>query len=229
MSEETLRALAVIRPYQHPGARLIAHGSAALTDTELLAIILRTGSGGESALHLAARILTSFSGLDALARATAIELQAIQDLSLDKIAQIMAALELSRRLLAARAERPGITTAADAAALVADMAFLDQEHVRVILLDTNRRVVAVPTLYKGTLNTSVLRVSEVFREAIIHNCPALILAHNHPSGDPTPSPEDLEVTRALASAGRLLDIAVVDHLVVGHGRWVSLRDQGFLP
>jgi DNA repair protein RadC len=219
-----------MRPYQHPGARLLARGSAVLTDAELLAIILRTGSGGESALHLAARVLASFDGLDAFARASAAELQTVQDLTIDKAAQIIAALELSRRLLAARsAERPIIATTDEAARFVADMAFLDQEHIRVVLLDTNRRVIAAPTLYKGTLNTSVLRVSEVFREAITHNSPALILAHNHPSGDPTPSPQDVEVTRALATAGHLLDITLIDHLIIGHGRWVSLRDQGFLP
>ena len=100
--------------------------------------------------------------------------------------------------------------------------------MRVILLDSSRRVVAAPTLYIGTLTTSVLRISEVYREAITRNSPALILAHNHPSGDPTPSPHDVEVTRALASAGMLLDITLVDHVIIGRGRWVSLRDQGFL-
>ncbi len=229
MTEETMLIRSAMRPYQHPGGRLMAHGAAALTESELIAIILRVGSPGESALHLASRILSHFDGLAGLAHASAPDLQEICGLSVDKVAQIAAALELSRRLISTRsAERPLITTSAEAARYVADMALLDQEHVRVILLDSSQRVVAAPTLYIGTLTTSVLRISEVYREAITRNSPALILAHNHPSGDPTPSPQDVEVTRALASAGALLDITLVDHVIIGHGRWVSLRDQGFL-
>ncbi len=221
--------LSLLRSYQHPAARLFAQGSAALSNIELLAAILRTGTNSESAVHLATRILTQFNGLGGLAQASAEELQGVRDLGSDKIAQIAAALELGRRISGTRPEdRPVITSAADAALYIADMAALDQEHVRVILLDSARRVTAVPTLYIGTLNASVLRVSEVFREAITRNSPALILAHNHPSGDPTPSPEDVELTRTLASAGRLLDITLVDHVIIGRGSWVSLRDQGFL-
>ena len=101
------------------------------------------------------------------------------------------------------------------------------ENVRVLLLDINRRVIAAPTVYIGTLTTSVLRASEIYREAIVRGSAMLILAHNHPSGDPTPSPEDVEMTRSLAAAGRLLDIALVDHLIIGRGKWVSLREMGF--
>ena len=97
-----------------------------------------------------------------------------------------------------------------------------------MLLDSARRVIAAPTIYIGTINTSVLRIAEVYREAITRNSPAIILAHNHPSGDPTPSPEDIELTRTLVNAGRLLDITLVDHVIIGQQRWVSLREQGFL-
>lgn len=219
----------ILRSYQHPAARLAAQGAAALSNSELLATIFRTGTSTESAVHLATRILTHFNGLAGLAQASAEELQTLHDLPGDKSAQIAATLELSRRLSGAHGEdRPLITDAAAAAHYVADMAGLDQEHVRVILLDPARRVIAAPTLYIGTLNAAMLRVAEVFREAILRNSPALILAHNHPSGDPTPSPEDVELTRTLASAGQLLDITLIDHVIVGRGRWVSLRDQGFL-
>lgn len=218
-----------LRAYQHPAARLIAQGSAALSNTELLATIFRTGTNGEAAVHLANRLLTQFNGLYGLSQASATDLRGVYGLGSDKIAQIAAAFELSRRLSATQVEeRPLITTAAEAAQFLSDMALLSQENVRVILLDSTRRVVAAPTLYIGTLNASVLRISEVFREAITRNCPALILAHNHPSGDPSPSPQDVELSHALASAGQLLDIAFVDHVIIGHGRWVSLREQGFL-
>lgn len=214
---------------QHPAARLIAYGSEMLSNSELLATILRTGTSTEGALHLANRVLSHFNGLDGLAQASAHELQAVDGLSPDKIAQIAATIELCRRVCDPHErERQIILTAEDAANFIADMALLDQEHVRVILLDSSRQVVVAPTLYIGTLTASVLRISEVFREAITRNCAALILAHNHPSGDPTPSPQDIELTQALATAGQLLEIEFVDHLIIARGRWVSLREQGFL-
>ncbi len=120
-----------------------------------------------------------------------------------------------------------IQTAADAARCIGAMAYLHQENVRVILLDSARHVIAVQTVYIGTVNTTVLRIAEIFRDAVARNSSSIILAHNHPSGDPTPSPEDVEVTRAVANAGRLLDIALCDHIILGYKRWVSLRDLGF--
>jgi DNA repair protein RadC len=215
--------------YQHPIGRLIVKGAAALSNAELLAVIIRTGTPNEGALHLAERILAEHDGLHGLAETATSELHEINGLSSAKIAQIVAAMELSKRLAVTRSvERARIDAAADAERLVADMAQLQQEHVRVILLDSGKRVIATPTLYIGTASMTVLRIAEVFREAIRANSPAIILAHNHPSGDPTPSPEDVELTRALANAGQLLDISLVDHIIVGNERWVSLREQGFL-
>jgi DNA repair protein RadC len=221
--------LTVIPSYQHPGGQLFAQGAAALSNTDLLATILRTGSAQESAMQLAARILEHFDGLQGLAQANPADLQRVTGLGNAQTAQVIAALELSKRLLLIRsAERPLIQSAEDAARYVADMAFLAQENVRVILLDSGRRVIAAPTVYIGTVSTSAVRVAEIFREAISRNSPAIILTHNHPSGDPTPSPEDVELTRTLANAGRLLDITLVDHVIIGQQRWVSLREQGFL-
>lgn len=215
--------------YQHPVGRLMHNGASVLSNAELIAVIIRTGTASEAALRLAERILTEYDGLRGLAQADTSALNTINGLSGAKIAQIVAALELSKRLNTdSRAERMLITSAADAASLVDDMAYLSQEHVRIILLDSARRVIATPTVYIGTVNMSILRVAEVFREAVAAGSPAIILAHNHPSGDPTPSPEDVELTRALATAGRLLDIALIDHLIIGERRWVSMREQGFL-
>jgi DNA repair protein RadC len=211
---------------ERPRERLLQHGAAALSNAELLAIILRTGTAQENALHLAERLLARYQGLQGIARSSPEELQEIAGLGSAKATQILAALEIGKRAITYQADaRPTITSAADAAQLVLDMGHLRQEQVRVILLDSGRRVIAIPTVYMGTLNMSILRVSEIFREAITRNSPAVILAHNHPSGDPAPSPADIELTRTLVAAGKLLDIQVLDHLIVGHTRWVSLKEM----
>ncbi len=144
-----------------------------------------------------------------------------------KAVSIKAALELGRRLLLeSPGERPQVRSPEDVASILQiDMSLLEQEHLRVVLLNTKNHVVAIPTVYKGSLNSSQVRVGEVFRDAVRENCASVIVAHNHPSGDPTPSPEDVRVTRDLVAAGKLLDIEVLDHLVIGRGRYVSLRQK----
>jgi DNA repair protein RadC len=135
---------------------------------------------------------------------------------------------LGRRLtLESPAERPSINSPADAAALVSyEMSALEQEHLRVILLDRRNRVMETVEVYKGSVNSSQVRVGEIFKEAIRKNASALVVIHNHPSGDPTPSPDDVAVTRAIVQAGKLLDVDVLDHLVIGQGKWVSLKERG---
>jgi DNA repair protein RadC len=210
---------------ERPRERLLRHGPAALSSAELLAIILRTGTAQENVIRLSERILSQFNGLHGLAQASPAQLEQIRGLGTAKAAQVLAAIELGRRASSrSTSDRPLIQSAADAADLVSDMAALTQEHVRVILLDSGRRVIATPTVYIGTVNASVLRVPEIFREAIARNSPAIVLAHNHPSGDPAPSPEDVEMTRVLNAAAHLLDIALVDHIIIGHQSWESLRE-----
>jgi len=212
---------------ERPRERLLQHGPAALSAAELLAILLRTGRRGESALHLAHRVLQVCGGLAGLARTPAHELARIPGVGLAKAAQIQAALELGRRVAAATpGERPQVRCAHDAYLLLADMADLEQETLRVLLLDTRGRVLAIPTLYVGNVNTTLVRPAEIFREAVRRNAVSIIVAHNHPSGDPTPSPEDIALTRDLVAAGRLLGIGVLDHLIIGQGRYVSLRERG---
>jgi DNA repair protein RadC len=212
---------------ERPRERLIQHGASALSNAELLAIILRTGTASENVLHLAERLLARYQGLTGLAQTSPDELQQVPGLGLAKATQILAALEIGRRALAYIGdERPIIRNASDAARLVLDMGSLQQEQVRAILLDSARRVISIPTIYVGTLNTTVLRVSEIFREAITRNSPALLLVHNHPSGDPSPSPEDVELTRTLIAAGKLLDIQVLDHIIIGRPGWKSLKEIG---
>ncbi len=213
---------------ERPRERLARLGPSALSTAELLAIVLRTGVGGENVLALASRLLARHGGVAGLARASLSELMAERGLGLAKAAQLQAALELGRRLtLAAPGERFQIRTPADVATmLMAEMSYLEQEHFWVLFLDTRNRVLGSEEVYKGSLNQSQVRVGEVFREAVRRNCAAVIVAHNHPSGDPAPSPEDVAVTRDLVAAGKLLGIEVLDHLVIGQQRWVSLRERG---
>lgn len=212
---------------ERPRERLLQQGSKALSNTELLAIILRTGTADENVLRLAERVLAHYGGLHGLAQASSADLTRFKGLGSAKAAQVAAALELGKRLmLYDPAEQPVISRAEDAFRLVADMGQLQQEHVRVILLDISRRVIAIPTVYIGTLSASVLRTSEIFREAVTRNCPAIIVVHNHPSGDSHPSPEDVDLTRSLIAAARLLDITLLDHLIIGRQSWSSLKDLG---
>jgi DNA repair protein RadC len=145
-----------------------------------------------------------------------------------KACQVIAALELGRRLAVSLSseERPQVASPDQVAALVqTEMSLLPQESLRVVLLNTKNYVVAIREVYRGSVNSAQVRVAEVFREAVRETCPAIIVVHNHPSGDPTPSPEDIAVTRDLVAAGDLLDIEVLDHIVVGGGRFVSLKRQ----
>jgi len=212
---------------ERPRERLARMGAQALSTAELLAIILRTGVGGENVLAMAGRILAQFDGLAGLARADFSELAAVHGLGPAKSAQVMAALELGRRLMAeAPEERWQIRSPGDAArVLMPALGYLEQEQFAVLYLDTRNRVMAQEMLYKGSLNTSLVRIAEVFRGAVRRNCAALIVAHNHPSGDPSPSPEDVALTRRLIEAGKLLEIDVLDHLVIGQNRYVSLRER----
>jgi DNA repair protein RadC len=213
---------------ERPRERLQYYGPAALSNAELLAILLRVGSPGENVIALSTRLLTQFGGLGGLAKASFGELATIKGLGTAKTAQLKAAIELGRRLLITSPDaRPQITSPLDAAnLLMLEMGSLEQEHLRTLLLDTKNRVLASPTVYVGNVNASIIRVSEVFREAVRENATAIIVAHNHPSGDPTPSPEDVQVTRSIVEAGSLLGIDVLDHLVIGHQRFISLKERG---
>ena len=211
-----------------PRERLRQVGAGAVSTAELLAIVLRTGSGGENVLRLAERLLAEFGSLPGLSRASITELMNVKGVGEAKASEVKAALELGRRLMAsAPEERSVVSSPADAAnLLMSEMMFLEQEHLRLVLLDTRNRVLQVPTVYVGSLNTSVVRIGELFRAALKANAAAMIVVHNHPSGDPAPSPEDIRVTRQLVEAGKLMDIEVLDHIVIGHQCFVSLKERG---
>jgi len=212
---------------ERPRERLLAFGPRALSTAELVAVVLRSGAPGSSALVLASRLVARF-GLAEMSRATLEELAVEPGCGPAAVAALRAALELGRRAAAEEEPpRPRVCTPADVALLLApEMAALEQEHLRVVLLSTRHDVLGVHEVYKGSVSASLVRVAEVFREPVRRNCPAIVVAHNHPSGDPSPSPEDIRVTRQLVDGGRLLDIDVLDHIIIGRARWVSLRERG---
>ena len=213
---------------ERPRERLLSLGPQALTNAELIAILLRVGVRGENAVTVGQRLLQKFGGLSGLHRVPIEELINQHGIGEAKAAQIKAAIELGRRLtLEAPEERPTINSPADAAALVQyEMSALEQEHLRVLLLDTRNHVLDIVEIYRGSVNTSQVRVGEVFKAAIRRNATALIVVHNHPSGDPTPSPDDVAVTRAFVQAGKLVDVDVLDHLIIGLGKYVSMKERG---
>ncbi|MBX3048841.1 MAG: DNA repair protein RadC [Anaerolineales bacterium] len=212
---------------ERPRERLRQQGARSLSTAELLAVLLRTGVPGESAVRLGERLLSHFGGLAGLQRADFDDVKSQHGLGEAKAATLKAAIELGRRLAVQEpGERPAIASPADAAALVQyEMAGLEQEHLRAILLDTRNKVIAIDEVSQGTLNSAQVRMAELFKAAIRRNAAALILVHNHPSGDPTPSADDIALTRQVREAGRLLEIEVLDHLIIGQGRYVSLKEQ----
>jgi len=213
---------------ERPRERLAHSGSEALSNAELVAILLRSGVEGRNVLQLAQSILTDLGGLPGLHRATYEELCQYHGIGPAKAAQLKAAIELGRRLsIVGLGENPSVNSPEDAAAILQyEMGALEKEHLRTILLDTRNRVIKICEVYKGSLNSSIIRVGEVFRDAVRMNAASLIVVHNHPSGDPNPSPEDISVTRAIIEAGDLLNIEVLDHIVIGKKYFVSMKSKG---
>ena len=209
---------------ERPVNRCVFRGPTALSAAELVAAILQT----PDALSLAHELLTTFGGIDGLIKASVAELCNVEGIGPSRAAQLKAALELGRRLFLHRPdELRQITSPADVANLIMlDMGLLEQEQLWVILLNTKNYIVDVVRLYRGSTNASLVRVAEVFRDAIRRNCTAIIIAHNHPSNDPSPSPEDVRLTRQIREAGQILDIELLDHLVIARNRWVSLKERG---
>ena len=222
------RAIRELPATERPRVRLGQRGAAGLTSAELIALVWASGTRGRSAVDLAAEALARHDGLTGLARASELELTRIPGIGGAKAAQLLAAFELGRRMLADwPAARPTIRSPRDIAdRLILQMGRLEREELRVVLLDTKNHVLRVATVYQGNVSASLVRVGELYRDAVRLDASGVILVHNHPSGDPTPSPDDLHLTAAALAAGRLLDIQLLDHLVIGHDAFVSLRDRG---
>lgn len=228
LNQETFYRITDLEEGERPRERLAKLGPQALSNAELLAILLRVGVQGENAVQVAQRLLKTFGGIGGLHRVSIEEVAQQHGLGMAKASTIKAAIELGRRLLLeAPEERPVVHSPGDAAALVQyEMQALEQEHFRVLILNTRNQVLGIEEIYHGSLNASMIRIGEVFTPAVRRNAASILVVHNHPSGDPTPSPEDVAVTRSLVEAGKLLNIELLDHLVIGHNRFVSLKERG---
>ncbi|KKB43404.1 RadC family protein [Bacillus thermotolerans] len=213
-----------------PRERLIASGASSLSNHELLAILLRNGTKDESVLQLAARLLTTFEGLSLLKDASLEELTSVKGIGKAKAVQIMSALELGRRVNQLTfCNRYVIRSPEDGANYVMEeMRFLTQEHFVALYLNTKNQVLHKQTIFIGSLNASIVHPREVFKEALRRSAASLICIHNHPSGDPRPSQEDIEVTKRLAECGKILGIELLDHLIIGEKKYVSLKEKGYL-
>ena len=213
-----------------PRERLLQFGAEALSNAELVAILLRTGTISESAVKLAGKVLTAAGGLRNMVDMSVEQLVAIKGIGKAKALQVKAGIELGRRLTrAGLQDTPAIRSPRDAADLVSDeLKYLQKEHFVVLFLNTKNRVIGKETLSIGSLNASIVHPREVFRSAIQKSSASIICAHNHPSGDPTPSPEDIEVTRRLAESGKLVGIELLDHLIIADQSFVSLKELGYM-
>ncbi len=217
-----------LQPMEWPRERLLEVGPQALRNDELLAILLQSGRRGMPVLALAGQVLNSVGGLYGLLDVAVEELTALPGIGTAKAVQIAAAVELGRRIVHKPAViKPQIRCAEDAAEYVMDrMRHLKKEHFVILHLDTKHRLIGEETVSIGSLDASIVHPREIFRSAVKRSASAILCLHNHPSGDPTPSPEDISVTARLYEAGRLLGIDVLDHIVVGDGRYISLKANG---
>jgi DNA repair protein RadC len=213
-----------------PRERLLKYGPEVLSNAELLAIILRVGTKSESAITIANKLISSNEGLRFLTTSTVEELSNVKGIGEAKAAQIKAALELGKRLKNFRSDsKVKISSPEDAAELVMeDMRYLKKEHLRVIFLNTKNIVTDVKDLSIGSLNSSVVHPREIYSEAIRKSSSSIIICHNHPSGDPSPSQEDINITKRLYDVGKLVGIDLLDHIVIGDGRYISLKEKGII-
>ncbi|WP_430540052.1 RadC family protein [Neobacillus drentensis] len=215
---------------ERPRERFKTHGPQSLSNHELIAILLRTGTKDESVLQLSNRLLTHFEGLRMLKGATLEEMTEIKGIGAAKAIQILAAVEIGRRIANLNyTDRYVIRSPEDGAKYVMnDMRFLTQEHFVCLFLNTKNQVIHKQTVFIGSLNASIVHPREVFREALKRSAASIIALHNHPSGDPTPSKEDIDVTKRLVECGKIIGIDLLDHLIIGENKFVSLKEKGYL-
>jgi DNA repair protein RadC len=221
---------AAVREMPHgerPRERLLAHGPAALSGSELLAVLWGTGSRTSSSVEMGEHVIASLGGLPELARADPLELTRMPGIGTARAAQLVAAFELGRRSAAWTGSRWTIRAPRDVAdRLMTEMAVLEREELRVLLLNAKNAVLRQQVVYQGNVSAALVRIAELFRDAVRAHAAGIIVVHNHPSGDPEPSSDDLHLTAEAIAAGRLLDIAVLDHVILARDAFVSLRDRG---
>ncbi|RDY66064.1 DNA repair protein RadC [Halobacillus litoralis] len=213
-----------------PRERLIELGASHLSNQELFAILLGSGTKRESVMELSNRLLVHFEGIMLLKDATIEELTAIRGIGSAKAVLLLAAIELGKRMQKMKpVERYMIRSPEDGADFIMEeMRDLKQEHFICLFLNTKNQVLHRQTIFIGSLNASIVHPREVFKEAVKRSAASIICAHNHPSGDPTPSQEDIQVTRRLKECGKMIGIELLDHLVIGDRKFISLKEKGYL-
>lgn len=224
------RGISVFPLSEMPRERMARLGPNALSNAELIAVLLGTGSAGESVLQLSQRLLSRVGNLRKMLDVSLEELMAIKGIGMAKAIQLLAAVELGRRVAKTTPEeRWTIRSPEDVAELMMEeLRYLTQEHFVCLFLNTKNQVIGRNTIFIGSLNSSIVHPREVFKDAIRRSSAAIICLHNHPSGDPTPSKEDIDVTKRLIEGGRILGIDVLDHIVIGDGKFCSLKNKGFI-
>lgn len=216
---------------ERPTEKLINFGPDALSNSELLAIILRSGVKGESVLNISQKVLSEALGLDGILKISYDELTAIKGINEVKGAQILAVAELFRRFKSLKTQNKTISVNSPsdiANMLMHEMRDLNQEILKVIVLNTKNNIIRVKDVFKGTLNTSIVHPREIYSEALKCGGASIIICHNHPSGDPTPSKEDINITKRIIECGTILGIKLLDHLVIGDNKFVSLKEKGII-
>lgn len=215
---------------ERPREKLLKYGAESLSDAELLAIIIRIGNKERTAVELSQDILHYFGGLRALNYLSIRELTQIKGLGPAKAIQLKAVVELSKRLASlSREAREVIKSPQDVAQLLMpELRFLTQEVFKLVLLDIKNQVIAMPMVSKGGLSSSIVHPREVFKEAIKHSSAAIILVHNHPSGIPEPSRDDISITKRLVDSGKIIGIDVLDHIIIGDGIFTSMKEEGII-
>ncbi len=215
---------------ERPRERLLKYGVEVLSNAELLAILIRTGIKNESAISLSYRVINQYEGLRFLANCTIQELSKINGIGIAKAAQLKAAVELGKRI----SNTGGLTEVfvkcpKDAAKLLMeDMRYLKKEYMKAILLNIKCGLISIEDISIGNLNSSIVHPREVFVPAVKKSSASIIIAHNHPSGDPTPSSDDINITKRIIEAGKIIGIEMVDHIIIGDGRYLSLKEEGYI-
>ncbi|HBJ1650659.1 JAB domain-containing protein [Clostridium botulinum] len=216
---------------ERPKEKLLSYGADTLNNSELLAIILRTGTKGENVLQLSNRLLSEFQGLDGILEASLDDITSIKGIKEGKASQILALAELFRRFRTFKsADRDiKIMSPNDIAMLInGEMSLLKQEILKVIFLNTKNIVIGTKDVFKGSLNTSIVHPREIFKEAVNKSSAKIIICHNHPSGDPTPSKEDINITLRIKECGEIMGIQLLDHIIIGKNGFISLKEKGFI-
>ncbi|MGL4762052.1 MAG: RadC family protein [Sarcina sp.] len=214
---------------ERPREKLLSRGVVALSDAELLALLLRTGTKDESALELSKRLLKEVNGIGGVFNAPIEVLMKIKGIKEAKASQLIAACELYSRAANEKRDSLQIKSAKDVVGVLEHNFFKDtQEVVRLLCLNTKNNIISTKEIFKGSLNSSIVHPREIFKEAINLSAASIILCHNHPSGDPTPSIEDINITKRVKSCGEIMGIELLDHIILGKNNFISLKEKGII-